>query len=85
MLNALIAKHLREAYFGRNWPATNVEEHLADVTWEQAVQPIAGKNTIATLIDELPESNWDKDFTDPNQVHFENDDLKQETRTLVNL
>ncbi|WP_306640960.1 DinB family protein [Sanyastnella coralliicola] len=126
MMNALIAKHLREAYFGRNWPAANVEEHLADVTWEQALQPIAGKNTIAALtfhigyfvnvalrvleggplegkdsesfdhppieneeqwrgmvngifdsvrrmadlIEELPESIWDKDFTDPKYGNY---------------
>lgn len=46
---ALIAKHLREVYFGSNWTASNLKDQLADVTWQQATTPIYQLNTIATL------------------------------------
>ncbi|MES2689975.1 MAG: DinB family protein [Bacteroidota bacterium] len=45
-----IAKHLREVYFGGNWTASNLKEHLAGVTWQQATTKVYSFNTIATLV-----------------------------------
>ncbi len=50
-LTKQIAKHLREVYFGGNWTTSNLKEHLADVTWQQATTTteVYSLNTIATL------------------------------------
>ncbi|MFK7904146.1 MAG: DUF1572 domain-containing protein [Chitinophagales bacterium] len=48
-LTKQIAKHLREVYFGGNWTTSNLKEHLADVTWQQATTQVYSLNTIATL------------------------------------
>ena len=45
-----IAKHLREIHFGGNWTSSNLKEHLADVTWQQATTKVYSFNTIATLV-----------------------------------
>lgn len=44
-----IAKHLKEVYFGKNWTWSNLKEHLADVTWQQATTKVHNFNTIAAL------------------------------------
>jgi len=44
-----LAKHLREVHFGGNWTVSNLKEHLADVTWQQATTKVYSFNTIATL------------------------------------
>ncbi|MDY7395462.1 DinB family protein [Aureibaculum sp. 2210JD6-5] len=44
-----LAKHFREVYFGGNWTASNLKDHLADVTWQQATTKVYSFNTIATL------------------------------------
>ncbi len=49
-LTGQIAKHFRELYFGGNWTSSNLKEHLADVTWEQATTKVYSFNTIATLV-----------------------------------
>jgi uncharacterized damage-inducible protein DinB len=49
-LNVQTAKHLREVYFGGNWPCSSYKEHLADVSWEQAIAKKHTFNTIATLV-----------------------------------
>jgi uncharacterized damage-inducible protein DinB len=49
-LTGQIAKHFRELYFGGNWTSSNLKEHLADVTWEQATSKVYSFNTIATLV-----------------------------------
>lgn len=46
----LIAKHLRDVYFGVNWTWSNYKDVLADVTWQQATTQVHGLNTIATLV-----------------------------------
>ena len=48
-LPAQIAKHFREIYFGGNWTVSNLKEHLADVTWQQATTQVYDLNTIASL------------------------------------
>ncbi len=46
-----IARHLHEAYYGRNWTWVCLEESLKDIGWQQAVaQPCAGTNTISALL-----------------------------------
>lgn len=45
-----IAKHFREIYFGTNWTCSNIKEHLADITWQQATTKVYSFNTIAILI-----------------------------------
>jgi uncharacterized damage-inducible protein DinB len=45
-----IAKHFREVYFGGNWTTSNLEEHLKDITWQQATTQVYSFNCIATLV-----------------------------------
>lgn len=45
-----IARHLREVYFGGNWTSVNLQEMLADVTWQQATSQVDGFHSIATLV-----------------------------------
>jgi hypothetical protein len=45
-----IARHFREIYFGGNWTSSNVQEHVADVTWQQATAKVYSFNTIAALV-----------------------------------
>ena len=49
-LPTLLAKHLREVYFGGNWTWVNFKEQSADITWQQATQKIHSFNTIAALV-----------------------------------
>ena len=49
-LTAQIAKHFREVHFGGNWTSSNLKDHLADVTWEQATTQVYSINPIATLV-----------------------------------
>lgn len=48
-LSQQISRHLREVYFGGNWTFSNLKDHLAEVTWEQAVTKVYDLNTIAAL------------------------------------
>ena len=51
MITALIAKHLREVYFGGNWTESSLKQQLAGVTWRQATTKTAATdNTIAALV-----------------------------------
>jgi uncharacterized damage-inducible protein DinB len=45
-----IAKHFRDVYFGGNWTTSNLKQHLADITWQQATTKISSLNTIAALV-----------------------------------
>ncbi len=45
-----IAKHLREIHFGGNWTTSNLQEHLKDVSWQQATESVYSFNTIASLV-----------------------------------
>lgn len=47
---AQIAKNLRDAYFGGNWTASSMKEHLSDLTWQEAIAQVHGFNTIAKLV-----------------------------------
>jgi len=49
-LTAQIAKHFREVHFGGNWTSSNLKDHLADVTWQQATTQVYAINPIATLV-----------------------------------
>ncbi len=46
----LIAKHLREVYFGGNWTTSNVKDHLSTITWQQATATVYDFNSIALLL-----------------------------------
>jgi uncharacterized damage-inducible protein DinB len=47
---ALIAKHLRDAYFNKNWTGVNMKDSLSGVTWQQATTKVNSLNTIAMLV-----------------------------------
>ncbi len=49
-LTAQIAKHFREVHFGGNWTSSNLKDHLADITWQQATTQVYSFNAIATLV-----------------------------------
>lgn len=49
-LSKQIAKQLRDLHFGENWTAVNMKDTLTGVSWQQAITPIHGLNTIATLV-----------------------------------
>ncbi|MEZ5939837.1 MAG: hypothetical protein R3C18_00505 [Planctomycetaceae bacterium] len=45
-----IAKHLRDVHFGGNWTAVNLQNLLADVSWQQATRRVGSFHTIAELV-----------------------------------
>lgn len=45
-----IAKHVRDVHTGGNWTVSNLEDLLADVSWQQATTKVHSFNTIATLV-----------------------------------
>jgi len=49
-LTGQIAKHFREVHFGGNWTASNLKDHLAGLTWQQATTRVYSFNTIAMLV-----------------------------------
>lgn len=49
-LTEQIAKHLRAIHFGGNWTSSNLQDKLADVTWQQATTQVYSFHTIATLV-----------------------------------
>jgi len=49
-LSSLLAKHVRDVYFGGNWTWVNFKDTLADVDWQMATRQVYGLNTIATLV-----------------------------------
>lgn len=48
-ITTLIAKHLKEVYFGGNWTWANLKQALDGVTLEQANRQVHGFNTIYIL------------------------------------
>lgn len=49
-LTGHIARQFREVYFGGNWTASNLKQHLQDLTWQQATSQVQSFNTIAALV-----------------------------------
>ncbi|HVG11754.1 MAG TPA: DinB family protein [Flavisolibacter sp.] len=49
-LPPLLAKHLRETFFGGNWTDSHLEQAIAGVSWQEATTSIYGLNTIAALV-----------------------------------
>jgi len=49
-VTAQIAKHLRDVHFGGNWTASNLKQHLLDLTWQQATTKTPSFNTIVALV-----------------------------------
>jgi uncharacterized damage-inducible protein DinB len=49
-LQAEIAAHFRQVYYGKNWTAVNLKDSLAGINWEQATTKIYTFNTIAALV-----------------------------------
>lgn len=48
-----IAKSFKEVYFGGNWTAANIKDHLSDVTWKEAINKIYELNTLAILLNHI--------------------------------
>lgn len=48
-LPTLLARYLREVYFGKNWTWVNLKESLDGVTFDMATNPVSGGNTILAL------------------------------------
>ncbi|MFK7749629.1 MAG: DinB family protein [Kordia sp.] len=46
---AQIAKHFREVHFGGNWTASNLQDTLNDISYEQATTKVPNLNTILIL------------------------------------
>ncbi|MEO1033736.1 MAG: DinB family protein [Bacteroidota bacterium] len=44
-----IAKNLHQVYFGGNWTASNLKDHLGGISLEMATQQVNGLNTILAL------------------------------------
>lgn len=47
---ALIAKHLRDVNFNKNWTWVNMKDTLEGVSWQQATTRVGSLNTIAMLV-----------------------------------
>lgn len=45
-----LAAHLRQVYFGGNWSASCLEDHLKDLPFDKATARKGDLNTIATLL-----------------------------------
>ena len=45
-----IAKHLREFYFGKNWTASSLKDHIQDVSCDMAQTRFQSFHTIAELV-----------------------------------
>ncbi|MBN8680456.1 MAG: DUF1572 family protein [Chitinophagales bacterium] len=48
--SSLVAKHLREVHFGKNWTWVDLKTTLEDVDLKMATTQIQDLNTIATLV-----------------------------------
>jgi hypothetical protein len=48
-VTAHTAKHLKEVFFGGNWTASNLQDQLHNVSWQQAITHVHSFNTIAAL------------------------------------
>ena len=49
-LSEQIAKHFRDVHFGGNWTSVNLQDSLADITWQQATTQVYSLNTISALV-----------------------------------
>ena len=49
-MTQLIAEQLRQAFFGRSWTASSVQQALDGVTWQQATSQLESFHTIAKLV-----------------------------------
>ena len=49
-LPPLLAKHLKETFFGGNWSDVHLEQAIAGLTWQEATTSVYGLNTIAALV-----------------------------------
>ena len=49
-LSQQIAKHFKDVVYGGNWTSVNLEQTLADITWQQATAKVYSFNTIAALV-----------------------------------
>lgn len=49
-LTKQLANHFRAVYFGGNWTSVNLNDTLADISWQQAVTKVHHLNTIAALV-----------------------------------
>ncbi|GAA4329580.1 DinB family protein [Flaviaesturariibacter amylovorans] len=45
-----LAAHFRAVHFGGNWTSVNLKDTLEGVSWQQAVTPMPGLNSIAVLV-----------------------------------
>ncbi len=45
-----IAQHVHQLFHGKNWTWSFVDEHLDDVSWQEATNTAFGNNTIAQLL-----------------------------------
>jgi len=45
-----IARQIRDVHFGGNWTDSSLKDHLADLSWQQAITKVDSLNTIATLV-----------------------------------
>lgn len=46
----LIAKNLRDLYYGKNWTGVNLTDTLKDISWQEAIARKDDLNTIAMLV-----------------------------------
>ena len=44
-----LGKHLKDVFFGGNWTASNLNEQLKNVSWQEATTQVYDLNTIAVL------------------------------------
>lgn len=45
-----IARHFREVFFGGNWTASNLKDHLSGLSWSAATTRVGSLNTIVSLV-----------------------------------
>jgi len=49
MVQKQLSEHLNDVYFGGNWTASSLKEHLTDLDWQTATKTLHGCNSILAL------------------------------------
>lgn len=73
-LTQQIAKQIRDLHFGKNWTWSYMQEHLDDLSWEEAIISYNGANSIALLVHHMNyylNAVWTRLKEEPNTAKHE--------------
>ena len=80
-----LAKHFKAIHFGNNWTDASLQEHLSEITWQEATQKVANLNTIVALtyhinyfVEALRDVLEGKPLTAKDQYSYDHPPIKSE-------